>query len=45
VILQAFIMSVAFMFLVLVGRNNTSFLPHRDYQHFVLRVDQVWAIV
>jgi glycosyltransferase involved in cell wall biosynthesis len=45
VILQAFIMSVAFMFLVLVGRNNTSFLPHRDYEHFVLRVDEVWAIV
>jgi polyisoprenyl-phosphate glycosyltransferase len=45
IILQAFIISVAFMFLVLVGRNNTSFLPHRDYEHFVLQVDEAFAIV
>jgi polyisoprenyl-phosphate glycosyltransferase len=45
IILQAFIMSVAFIFLVLVGRNSTSFLPHRDYHHFVLRLDAVLAIV
>ncbi len=45
IILQAFIMSVAFIFLVLVGRNNTSFLPHRDYAHFVLRLDEAYAVV
>jgi polyisoprenyl-phosphate glycosyltransferase len=45
IILQAFIMSVAFIFLVLVGRNNSNFLPHRDYDHFVLRLDTALAIV
>jgi polyisoprenyl-phosphate glycosyltransferase len=43
VILQAFIISLAFIFLVLVGRNNTSFLPNRDYTHFVLSLDEVFC--
>ena len=41
VILQTFIISLAFIFLVLVGRNNTSFLPDRDYAHFVLALEEV----
>jgi polyisoprenyl-phosphate glycosyltransferase len=45
VILQMFIISLAFVFLVLVGRNNTSFLPDRDYAHFVLSLDEIFCIL
>jgi polyisoprenyl-phosphate glycosyltransferase len=41
IILQTFIMSVSFIFLVLGGRNNISFLPYRDYDYFVLGLDEV----
>ncbi|HSM81388.1 MAG TPA: glycosyltransferase [Nodosilinea sp.] len=41
VILQAFIISLSFIFLVLIGRNNGGFLPNRDYHHFVLTLDEV----
>lgn len=40
-ILQAFIISLSFIFLVLVGRNSTNFLPNRDYHHFVLGLEKV----
>lgn len=42
-ILQAFIISLSFIFLVLIGRNNTSFLPNRDYHHFVLGLEKVFS--
>ena len=45
VILQAFIMSLSFIFLVLIGRNNTSFLPNRDHHYFVLAVEEVFSNV
>lgn len=41
VILQAFIISLSFIFLVLIGRNNSGFLPCRDYHHFVLSLEEV----
>jgi polyisoprenyl-phosphate glycosyltransferase len=41
IILQTFIMSVAFIFLVLMGRSNMSVIPHRDYEQFVLRLDEI----
>jgi hypothetical protein len=40
-ILQVFIISLSFIFLVLIGRNNTSFLPNRDYHYFVLSLEEV----
>lgn len=45
VILQAFIISLSFIFLVLIGRNSTSFLPNRDYHHFVLALEEVFSNV
>ena len=45
VILQAFIISLSFIFLVLIGRNNSGFLPNRDYHHFVLTLDEVFSSV
>ena len=45
VILQAFIISLSFIFLVLIGRNNGGFLPSRDYHHFVLALDEVISSV
>ena len=43
VILQAFIISLAFIFLVLIGRNDTNFLPNWDYHHFVMALDEVFS--
>ncbi|MEB3311725.1 MAG: glycosyltransferase [Snowella sp.] len=43
VILQVFIISLSFIFLVLIGRNNTSFLPKRDYHHFVLTLEEIFS--
>lgn len=40
IILQAFIISVSFIFLVLIGRNNTGFIPCRDYHYFVLSLEE-----
>lgn len=45
VILQVFIISLSFIFLVLIGRNNTSFLPKRDYHHFVLTLEEIFSKV
>ena len=42
-ILQAFIISLAFIFLVLIGRNDTNFLPNWDYHHFVMALDEVFS--
>jgi polyisoprenyl-phosphate glycosyltransferase len=43
VILQAFIISLSFIFLVLIGRNNGGFLPNRDYHHFLLSLEEVFS--
>lgn len=40
VILQAFVISLSFIFLVLIGRNNAGFLPCRDYHYFVLALEE-----
>jgi polyisoprenyl-phosphate glycosyltransferase len=43
VILQTFIISLAFIFLVLVGRNNVNFIPGRDYSHLILSIEEVFC--
>ena len=45
VILQAFVISLSFIFLVLIGRNNAGFLPCRDYHHFVLALEEEFSKV
>ena len=42
ILLQSFTISFSFVFLILNGRNNYSFLPQRDYQYFVLDVQRVF---
>lgn len=38
VLMQAFMLSLAFIFIVLTARNNTNFIPQRDYHYFILKV-------
>jgi glycosyltransferase involved in cell wall biosynthesis len=40
--LQAFILSLCFIFIILNSRNNVSFLPSRDYPPFVLGLQTVY---
>lgn len=40
---QAIMFSIFFIFIVLSGRNNASFLPCRDYHYFIWKVRSVWA--
>jgi glycosyltransferase involved in cell wall biosynthesis len=42
ILLQSVTISFSFVFLILNGRNNYSFLPQRDYQYFVLDVRRVF---
>jgi glycosyltransferase involved in cell wall biosynthesis len=42
ILLQSITISFSFVFLILNGRNNYSFLPQRDYQYFVLDVQRVF---
>jgi len=42
ILLQSVTISFSFVFLILNGRNNYSFLPQRDYQYFVLDVQRVF---
>lgn len=42
ILLQSITISFSFVFLVLNGRNNYSFLPQRDYHYFVLDVRRVF---
>jgi len=42
ILLQSITISFSFIFLILNGRNNYSFLPQRDYQYFVLDVRRVF---
>lgn len=41
-LMQAVMLSLFFSFLVLSGRNNSSFLPKRDYRYFILGIKQVF---
>src|ERR1051326_1395072 len=41
VLIQAVILSLFFIFVILSGRNNSGFLPLRDYHHFISRI---WTI-
>jgi len=43
VLMQAVILSLFFIFIILSGRNNFSFLPQRDYHHFVLGLRKIWS--
>lgn len=43
VLMQAIMMSLFFVFVVLNGRNSTSFLPHRDYHHFVRGIQEIFS--
>ncbi|MCA2812328.1 MAG: glycosyltransferase [Microcystis sp. M090S1] len=43
VILQMFTISLAFIFLILNGRDNTNFLPIRDYHCFVLSTSSLYT--
>lgn len=40
-LLQAILFSIFFIFIILSGRNNASFLPCRDYHYFIWRVRPV----
>ena len=42
ILLQSVTISFSFVFLILNGRNNYSFLPLRDYQYFILDVQRVF---
>lgn len=41
ILLQSLTISFSFVFLILNGRNNYSFLPQRDYRYFILDVTQI----
>lgn len=41
-LMQAVMLSLFFSFLVLNGRNTSSFLPKRDYHYFVMGVRQIF---
>jgi glycosyltransferase involved in cell wall biosynthesis len=41
-LMQAIMFSIFFIFIVLSGRNNASFLPCRDYHYFIWKLRSVW---
>jgi polyisoprenyl-phosphate glycosyltransferase len=43
-LLQAIMFSIFFIFIILSGRNNASFLPCRDYHYFIWKVRTVLKI-
>lgn len=43
ILMQAVMMSLFFIFVVLSGRNNSSFLPQRDYHYFILCLKEVFS--
>ena len=43
VLLQALVAAMIFVFITLAGRQSASFIPARDYRHFVGRVCDVWG--
>ncbi|HEY9852987.1 MAG TPA: glycosyltransferase [Leptolyngbyaceae cyanobacterium] len=42
ILMQSVMLSLFFSFLILSGRNNSSFLPKRDYHYFILGIRQVF---
>jgi len=40
--IQALMVSISLIFLVLAGRNYTSFLPQRDYHYFILNLQEIF---
>ncbi|MBE9166030.1 glycosyltransferase [Pleurocapsales cyanobacterium LEGE 06147] len=40
--MQALMVSISLIFLILVGRNYTSFLPQRDYHYFILGLQEIF---
>lgn len=42
ILMQGVILSLFFIFIVLSGRNNASFLPQRDYHYFILRARDIF---
>lgn len=40
--MQAFMLSISLIFVVLVGRNNTNFVPQRDYSYFILGLQKIF---
>ena len=43
ILIQSVILSLFFIFIVLSGRNNTNFIPQRDYSLFILESKQVYT--
>ncbi len=43
ILMQAVMISLCFIFIILSGRNNFSFLPRRDYPYFVLNVKRIFT--
>lgn len=43
ILMQSVMLSLFFSFLILSGRNNSSFLPKRDYHYFILGIRQVFS--
>jgi polyisoprenyl-phosphate glycosyltransferase len=43
-LVQAFMLASLFSFVILGSRNNLTFLPRRDYEHFILNISQLQGI-
>lgn len=43
ILLQSMTISLCFVFLILHGRNNSGFLPQRDYHHFILEITHLFS--
>lgn len=43
VLLQFVTLSLFFSFIVLTGRSNATFLPQRDYHHFISRIFEIYG--
>lgn len=42
ILMQTFMLSLSLIFMILGGRNNTSFIPQRDYYCFILDIQEVF---
>src|SRR5262245_30915346 len=42
-LMQAVMMALLFVFIILSNRSNLVFIPHRDYENFVLSVERVYS--
>ncbi len=41
ILIQAVMLSLFFVFVVLSGRNNPSFIPQKDYHYFILGIQEI----